>query len=167
MRGYLLDTNILKYWFDENCLEHQKVFDRITSLEPGTPLRISAISLGEMEYGHCCVTDEDTTIQLKFKQFINTRLPEVLKIQRSTSIYYGQIRARLFKQFTPKNSRKNLRPCQLIDPVTAIELGIQENDLWIASQAIEYNLVLVTHDKMNRIKEVAGDLLNFEDWAVY
>jgi predicted nucleic acid-binding protein len=166
VRGYLLDTNILRFWFDESCPEHLNVVGRMKSLEPGTPLRISAISLGEMEYGHRCVADEDTTLQLKFKQFISTRLPEILKIQRSTSTYYGQIRARLFKRFAPKNSRKNLRPCQLIDPVTATELGIQENDLWIASQANEYNLVIVTHDKMSRVKEVAGDLINFEDWAV-
>jgi predicted nucleic acid-binding protein len=53
----------------------------------------------------------------------------------------------------------------LVDPLTAKCLGIQENDLWIAAQAYESNLVLVTHDKMDRLREVASDLLAFEDWA--
>ena len=118
-----------------------------------------------MEYGHRCVSDTDTAIQVAFKDFVGKRLPDVLHIQRSTSIPYGQIRATLFKKFAPKNRRNGLRPCQLVDPVTATSLGIQENDLWIAAQAVEFNLVLVTHDRTIHLKEVAADFLEFEDWA--
>ena len=46
-----------------------------------------------------------------------------------------------------------------------MELGIDENDLWIAAQAIEHNLVLVTNDEMKRIKHVAGPVLDIEDWT--
>jgi tRNA(fMet)-specific endonuclease VapC len=78
---------------------------------------------------------------------------------------YGDLRARLFEKFAPKKRRrKGLRPEELVDPVTAKELGIQENDLWIAAQAIERNLVLVTNDAMARIQEVASEL-KVEDWA--
>jgi len=165
VRGYLLDTNILGYWFDDQRPEHEKVVEHLNALDPMAPLRISAISLGEIEYGHRCVSDTDTAVQAGFQHFVNTRLPGVLGIQRSTSAYYGQIRARLFKTFAPRNGKKNLRPCQLVDPVTASTLGIQENDLWIAAQATEFNLVLVTHDQMNRLKEAVSDLV-VEDWAV-
>jgi len=41
---------------------------------------------------------------------------------------------------------------------SAEELGIQENDLWIAAQAIQYNLVLITEDHMRRLQEVSTDL---------
>ena len=82
-----------------------------------TPLRISAISWGEIEYGHRCVSDTDTDIQTACKDFVNKRLPNVLPIHQSTSHYYGQIRARLFEKFAPKNGRRNLRPCQLADPL--------------------------------------------------
>lgn len=51
------------------------------------------------------------------------------------------------------------------DPVTAKELGIDENDLWIAAQSIEHNLILVSNDKMARIREVAGPVLDVEDWT--
>ncbi|MCX7427575.1 MAG: PIN domain-containing protein [Planctomycetia bacterium] len=165
MQGYLLDTNMLAYWFDEERREHEKVVDRIDALGPSAPLGISAISLGETEYGHRCVSDADTAVQFAFRRFVNARVPRVLTIQRSTSTYYGQIRARLFNKFAPRNGKKRLRPCQLVDPLTAKCLGIQENDLWIAAQAYESNLVLVTHDKMDRLREVTSDLLAFEDWA--
>ncbi len=84
---------------------------------------------------------------------------------RTPTATYGDLRARLFEKFAPKKRRrKGLRPEELIDPVTAKELGIQENDLWIAAQAIERNLVLVTNDAMARIQEVASEL-KVEDWA--
>ena len=165
VQGYLLDTNILSYWFNEATSEHQNVVRHLAMLDANAPLRISAISLGEMEYGHRCESDTDTTIQTAFKDFVNKRLPDVLRIQRSTSLHYGQIRANLFEKYAPKSKRKGLRPCQLVDPITATSLGIQENDLWIAAQAIEHNLVLVTHDRTTHIKAVVANLLEFEDWA--
>lgn len=60
--------------------------------------------------------------------------------------------------------RKGLRPEQLVDPTTAKELDIQENDLWLAAQALEHNLVLVSHDKMTRLRKVAEEL-RVQDWA--
>ena len=44
-------------------------------------------------------------------------------------------------------------------------LGIQENDLWLASQAMERDLVLVTGDRMKHIVEVAGQDLRTLKWA--
>jgi len=165
VRGFLLDTNILRYWFDEATSEHRGVVRHLKTLDPDAPLRISAISWGEIEYGHRCVSDTDTEVQSEWKDFVKKRLPNVLPVGKGTSHYYGQLRAKLFEKYAPKNKRNGLRPCQLIDPVTALSLGIQENDLWIAAQAIEFNLVLVTHDQMNRLKEAATGLLEFEDWA--
>lgn len=165
MRGYLLDTNIVAFWFDENRPEHQSVVSRIDALDPDTPLRVSAITLGEIHYGHQATSTVETPIQAEFSQFLRHQLPSVLGIRQTTSLYYGQLRARLFERFAPRKGRRRLRPEQLTDPVTAMELGIQENDVWIAAQAAERNLVLVTHDMMARIKNVADNLLHIEDWA--
>ena len=51
MHGYLLDTNIVAYWFDERRSEHERVVQHIQELPDTTPLMISAITLGEIEYG--------------------------------------------------------------------------------------------------------------------
>lgn len=72
----------------------------------------------------------------------------------------------MFERFAPNDKkRKGLRPEQLCDPVTSLELGIQENDLWIVAQAITYGLVLVTNDKLKRISEVISDELHIENWT--
>lgn len=165
MRGYLLDTNIISYWFQPRTPENRNVVTHIGGLDAGTPLRVSAVTLGEIEYGHRVVSTTDRPIQVQFNRFVQTQLPDVLDVRKTTRIYYGQIRARLFEKYSPQRGRKALRPEQLVDPVTAKTLGVQENDIWIAAQALEYNLVLVTHDRMMRLREVASDILDIEDWA--
>ena len=94
-------------------------------------------------------------------------LTNLVPIDKHSANTYGELRARLFEKYAPNNKkRKGLRPEQLIDPVTSLELGIQENDLWIAAQAISRNLTLVTNDAMNRIRDIAGKSLHIDNWAV-
>ena len=84
-----------------------------------------------------------------------------------TAKTYGELRARLFDKYAEKNKRTTKRrPEQLIDPVTSLELGIQENDLWIAAQAISRNLTLVTNDAIKRICNIAGKSVHIDNWAV-
>jgi tRNA(fMet)-specific endonuclease VapC len=164
VHGYLLDTNIVAYWFDERRSEHQRVLQHIQGLLEAAPLMISAITLGEIEYG-IQVARIDALEQEAFHAFISTNLPMVLDITKATRIYYGLLRASIFEKYAPNpRRRRGLRPEQLINPVTSRELGIQENDLWIAAQALEYNLVLVTNDKMDRIRDVCEDL-QVENWT--
>ena len=165
MRGYLLDTQTISYWFRPGTPENHNVVTHIDGLDAGTPLRVSAVALGEIEYGHRVAPKTETPIQVEFNRFVQTQLPDVLDVRRTTRIYYGQIRARLFEKYAPERGRKALRPEQLVDPVTAKTLGVQENDIWIAAQAAEYNLVLVTHDKMTHLREAVSDILAIEDWA--
>jgi len=166
VEGYLLDTNIVRFWFDPARAEHDRVRSRIEALPGDSPMMISAITLGEIEYGHRALGDTGDPAQERiFLEFLESRLPVVLNVERHTRASYGSLRARLFEKFAPKERRKkSLRPEQLIDPTTSKELGIQENDLWLAAQALEHNLVLVSHDKMTRLRKVAEEL-RVQDWA--
>ena len=169
MRGYLLDTNIVSYWLGAAGPEHDKVVESIDRLPDRAPIRLSVVTLGEIEYGHRAVSRLAAPVQVRFRQVLAERFPAPLEIRRPTTIYYGAWRARLFEEFARKDKRtKATRPEQLVDPVTSRELGIQENDLWIAAQAMEHKLVLVTHDDMQRLRHVMDDELRveFEDWAV-
>ena len=162
--GYLLDTNIVAYWFDTRRPQHERVVHHIQELPETTPLVISAIALGEIEFG-LHVAQAETPNQEALRAFINTNLPMVLNVTKATRIYYGSLRAGVFEKYAPNvKRRRGLRPEQLIDPVTSQELGIKENDLWIAAQALEYNLVLVTNDTMERIRDVCEEL-QIENWA--
>jgi tRNA(fMet)-specific endonuclease VapC len=163
--GYLLDNNIVRYWFDGECPEHGRVCQRIQRLPAGTLLVISAITLGEIEYGLRAL-DAAPDFEAEFAGFIHEQLPMVLSVTATTRIDYGSIRARLFRKYAPGELRRKVRwPEQLLDPVTGLTLGIQENDLWIAAQAVEHNLVLVSNDRLTRLREAAPEL-RVENWAL-
>ena len=169
-RGYLLDTNILSLWFnDKDEPGHSNIIRHVAALPETDFLSTSAIVLGEIEYGHRAVSpDPGFPIQQRYRRFVADIVPIIFEVGKATCLYYGPLRAKLFEKFAPKKKRrKKARPEQLKDPTTALELGIDENDLWLAAQAVERNLVLVTHDRMKHIQEVlSGDLtLTIEDWA--
>lgn len=166
MLGYLLDTNIVSYWFDGSCLQNKNIAAHVARLPKGTPLAISAITLGEIEFGLRVRPAESLEFEAELQKFLFDQLPLVLDVTSTTRISYGSLRARLFDRFAPVEKRsKSRRPEQLADPATARELGIQENDLWIAAQAIEHNLVLVTNDGLARVRAVGGGL-SIENWTV-
>ena len=163
MRGYVIDTQTVCYWFDDQAPEHANVWAHIRKVPADWPLMVSVITLGEIEYGHCLTQAPDLPKQKEFRKFIQETFPEPLQITESTPPYYAQIRALLFQKYPPQG--KKTHPEQCYDPSTGSELGIDENDLWIASQAYEHNLVLVTNDKMKRIRAVTGTLLDIENWT--
>lgn len=162
MRTFLLDTCIWSYWFDCDRYpqENANIRKQLQKLHPDSKLGISIITWGEVAFG------QKGLIQTDYFQFINAKGPKTFNIDMHTANTYGTLRSILFDKYAPKGKRrKNLRPEQLVDPVTSLELGIQENDLWIAAQAITRNLTLITNDKLIRIRDVAGDDLHIENWT--
>ncbi|NLX07818.1 MAG: type II toxin-antitoxin system VapC family toxin [Phycisphaerae bacterium] len=169
VKGYLLDTNVICDWLDETKPRHAAVSRKVEqAAQVQATVVTSLIVLGEIEYGIAAVggTSQQSLVDFRaqvFKQFAENKI--LFSVTRFTTLIYGDLRARLFEKFGPKKRRrKGLRPEELVDPVTAKALGIQENDLWIAAQAIERNLILVTNDGMTRIREIAPEL-RVEDWA--
>jgi tRNA(fMet)-specific endonuclease VapC len=61
-------------------------------------------------------------------------------IDEDTAEIYGQLKAAVFDRYAPKDRKQRRR--------TTIEnLGIGDNDLWIAAIAIQHHLTLVTADR--------------------
>jgi predicted nucleic acid-binding protein len=83
---------------------------------------------------------------------------KMLTIDKWTSENYAQIRALLFDKYGTRTKRQTIRqkrPEALVDGTTSRELGIQENDLWIAAIAVRYNCFFVTTDvRMRRIMDI-------------
>ncbi len=166
MRTFLLDTCIWSYWFNPNRQEHANIKRHLQKLPPDTVLGISIITWGEAVYGHKVQSPKQQPVQVEYLQFIQDKKPKTFNINMHTATKYGELRALLFGKYVPNNKkRKGLRPEQLVDPVTSLQLEIQENDLWIAAQAVVQNLTLVTNDKLNRIRDVAGSELHIENWV--
>ena len=158
--AYLLDTCIASIALDAGSFQHLNVRKQLASFDDSSTVWISAITIGEIEYGLGLYPWLDSgrsqSIRDGFAKY------EVLHTDKHTGYYYGSIRAALFKQYAPRDARnkirKGTRAEDLTDRTTSKTLGIQENDLWIAALAVEYNIVLVTRDKMSRILEAAKDL---------
>lgn len=177
MPDYLLDTNILSMWYDPARPEYTKVIARVAAVRVPDALTgyvsrlfVSTVTLGEVEYGHRVALSPDPVKQTEYVKFIRQQCPEALDITRHVAEQYGQMRAWLFENCSPKSSRsKAKRAEQLVFPATGQELGIDENDLWIAAQAMTHDFVLVTHDRRGNFGKVLNQFdsaIRVEDWAL-
>ena len=162
MNGYLLDNNAVGHWFGKQA----ELCARILALGTQPPLFVSAIVLGEIECGHriCHTTCENRRKQ--YEEFVARKLhPYVVPVGFHTREPYGYLRSHLFRKFAPRTHREK-HPEMWEDPVTGHQLGIDENDLWIAAQAVEHNLVLITSDKLLKLREADPDgRLLIENWT--
>lgn len=176
MADYLLDTNIVAYWYNPSKLEHTKVMNRIDALKQPEPmtkyvprLYVSVVTLGEIEYGHRVAPAPDTAKQAEYARFVREQCPEVLEMTGDVAEQYGELRAWLFNNCGPKAKKTKVKRAEeLVNPTTGKELGVDENDIWIAAQAKTYNFVLVTHDSrgnFGRVLKQFAPLLAVEDWA--
>lgn len=159
-----MDTQTAVFWQDMARPQHANVDAHVAAVPTGSVIFVSVVTLGEIQFGHQSTTTPDPIKQAKLNTFLQQSFPPALQVSRHTSQPYGTIRALLFQKYPPPGKRQR-RPEQCFDPITSLELGIDENDLWIAAQAVEHNMVLVTHDRMVRIRDVAGHLLAVEDWT--
>lgn len=176
MRDFLLDTQTIRYWHDSGCFQHAAVAgnaaalrQQAAALKTSPKLLVSVVTLGEIEFGHRVALAPDPAAQAAYVKFVRDELPGPFELSSDAAAAYGELRTRLFNQFAPGNKRRpKMRPEQLVDPVTAKELQIQENDLWLCAQAIAHGMVLVTNDRMTQIRTVASGMnpeLLLQNWT--
>ena len=162
--AYLLDTNIASALWDEHHEKHAPFRGRIGALGDA-PVFVSVITLAEVEYGLRIAPRIDVARQ----RMVRANMSEFTALRLDPHVVenYAELRARLFKKYSPKDARGRLRAKRVPDLWERSPdklLGIQENDLWNASLAVERNLVLVTNDRMTHIEDVAAGDLRIERW---
>jgi len=168
-RDYLLDTNILgplaELKADGSSPESQ-MFRKHWEARGDAKFFLCPITIGEVEYGlRVGPYNQEEKQDIARKTVSAFPLLDInADVARN---HYAVLRARLFDLCSPREKKRghyNRRIEEWKDPTTAKTLQIQENDLWIASVAIAHNLILVTRDKMEAIKRVAGTDLLIEHW---
>jgi len=166
IEGYLLDTNIASASWDYGAQNHSSVSQRLEELRDALAMvYVSVVSIAEVEYGLRIAPSIDAQRQSTVRSAMTSF--EVLHIDHHTAEEYAKIRANLFRTHSPRNSRGRLTQKHvedLVDRTTGKELGIQENDLWIVSVAIQYNLIFVTNDRMHRVIDAAKYSERTEFW---
>jgi len=160
---YLLDTSVASAAWDEDHSAHAEVQKRLADLDR-RHIYVSVISIAEVEYGLKTAPNIDKERQVKVRNAMGQY--DLYYIDKHTAAAYSDLRAALFLKYSPKDKRAK-RLSQIQERTSEDELGIQENDLWIASVALQHNFVLATRDKMARILEVGEKLkvkLRHELW---
>lgn len=161
MDAYLLDTSVASIAWDEGNRAHPRVTEQLAELGDA-PVYICAITIGEVEYGLSVAPGLDHSRQQSVRRAM--RQYEQVHMSQHVAGTYGAIRGELFRRHSPKKARGTPRlkhPEDLLEMTTAKELGIQENDLWIISVAITYDLTLITQDNMRRLFEAAEVVRNW------
>ncbi|MCL1473592.1 PIN domain-containing protein [Argonema antarcticum] len=80
----------------------------------------------------------------------------IYPIDETTASLYGNLKAAVFDRYAPKDKAQRRR-------TNITQLGIGENDLWIAAVALQHQLTLVTADgDFQRIQAVQP--FNLESW---
>ena len=159
MDGYLFDTNAVSVLWNARHPKHDTVKAFFSGVSH-SPVWLSTVVLAEIEYGLKITPKMDIDSQNQVRREMSNH-PLILDIDKHTIGPYSDLRAELFKMFSPRDRRGRLTvkwPENLIDRTSAKELGVQENDIWIAAQAIQYDLILVTDDYMQRLAEVSDNL---------
>lgn len=100
MNGYLFDTNIVRLWFAKNPV----IMSRVNAMPSGSLLYISAITIGEIEFGHLSVKANDPAKQAAFRRWIaQTFDPHRIEITNSTAQSYAELRRSICDRYFRKS----------------------------------------------------------------
>jgi tRNA(fMet)-specific endonuclease VapC len=145
---YLLDTNhCSRIIFGET-----NVLRRLQQ-HIGTGVATSVIVQGELLYMVQKSSEKEANLRF-VRAFLQTI--DLYPINDGVADIYGNLKGDIIKHFGPKDKAKRRN-------FTVQNLGFGDNDLWIASTALYYNLTIVSGDSdFQRIQQVQALLL--ESW---
>jgi predicted nucleic acid-binding protein len=164
--AFLLDSNILFALMGEGRRGHEQAWQRLRAAPKESVVAVSAIALAEADVG-CCLQERDTAeARAAMTEFVRHHGFHIEPVTEHTAPHYGELKARLIRQYQPKRARW---PERWKDKPTGADIQVEEPDLLMAAQALEHGYVLVTGDAMERIREVLTDAhedFDVEDWSV-
>lgn len=145
---YLLDTNHCS-----RIIQGDAVLVRRLQELGKVPVATSVIVCGELTF-MAQNSQQRAANLIRVQVFL--RGIDIYPIDRETADIYGQFKAEIINQFGPRErSRRRTTKIE--------ELGMSENDLWIASTALRHELTLVSADSdFQRMREVRAFPL--ESW---
>lgn len=147
MDTYLLDTSVVSVLYDARRPNHGAVRQAITDFGPDAPQLVSAITIGELRYG--LRLSEEAGHSMEHIEACVRRAEEhpLAEIGRFTGQAFAHVKASIATERVDLRRRIPRWVEEWADRVTGQMLQIDENDVWIAAQAIERNLVVVTSDQ--------------------
>lgn len=150
-----MDNNHVGAWANE----HPMFMERFNRLPGDTPIRVSTITIGEMECGHLITTTTNLVQREKHKRFLTTQIIpyNALPITATTRVTYAEILHRILTNHRKPPSKRT--------EAFLVESGVDINDVWSVALAMEHGLTFLTTDRMAYVKEAAEEV-TFENWLV-
>jgi tRNA(fMet)-specific endonuclease VapC len=145
---FLLDTNHCSY----AILGNTQILDRLTNLGN---ISISTCTIVKGELIDMAARSQQRQANLDLIQRFLLGL-NIYPIDQTTAEIYGNLKAAVFNRYAPKDKVQRRK-------TKITQLGIGENDLWIATVALQHQLTLLTTDRdFLRIQAVQS--FSLESW---
>lgn len=128
---YLLDTNHCSFLIEGDLKVVNNFRERSEVI-----IATSAIVVGELRF-MAQNSQQRTANLMKIEAFLQ-RI-DIYSIDKQTAEIYGDFKSEIIRRFGPKEKRKR-------QTTKLAEIGISENDLWIASTALRHSLIVVSCD---------------------
>ena len=162
MDGYILDTSVVSVQLDHSHQRHSEIDAALAEMENDSVLFLSVVTLAELAFGVSMAKAFGHVNLPGMEQMLTVaRRSEALPVTHHTSTAYAELKTKLAKQYLAKASRRD-RPRwveEWVDRTSGQKLQIDENDLWICSQAKERDLTVVTSDRRMRwIRDADSDV---------
>jgi tRNA(fMet)-specific endonuclease VapC len=146
---YLLDTNHCTF-----ILEGESTVIERFREKANVQVTTSVIVAGELQF-MAQNSQQRTANLVRVRRFLQTI--DIYPIDLAIAQIYGEFKAELLRQFGPKEKSRR-RTTKLG------EIGISENDLWIAATAVRHSLTVVSSDRdFERMRQVQE--FNLESWV--
>jgi predicted nucleic acid-binding protein len=140
-------------------------------------IRIPVMVISEIESGFAMAdsfgppTEETKQARKDIRSFLSTY--EKVNINSHTVLPYSMLRGRIFQLYAKRdgNRRKFVqrKTHDICDRITDLSIGIDERDLFIASAAVQENLMLATLDAKKEMKAIiqAAESLEADGSLIY
>ncbi len=151
MKHYLLDTNIISYLIDPNCIYRDKIKSYLLRLNNNDRLSVSIITLYELSYGfHSFNSNDEKEIEMFRKgiDFLKSYF-DIIPLNINEIDIFGRLKSE-YKNTTGINTKSNKK---------------NDLDFLICATAINHNATLISNDdifiKLSNIEKN----LKCENWV--
>ncbi|MCB1468640.1 MAG: PIN domain-containing protein [Rhizobiaceae bacterium] len=146
MDTYLLDTNLVSVLYDSRRPNYNAVCQAIATLPADAAQLVSVVTVGELRYGLALAREAGQTLAHIEACLAQSETHPLSEITRHTAHAYATVKSSVALARVDIRRRVPRWVEGWADRISGQMLQIDENDLWIAAQALERNYVVVTCD---------------------
>jgi predicted nucleic acid-binding protein len=147
MDTYLLDTNLVSVLYDARRSNYDAVRQAIAALPAQAAQLVSVVTVGELRFGMALAHAAGQPLTHIEDCLARTEAHPLAEITRHTADAFATVKSSVALARIDIRRRTPRWVEAWTDRVSGQLLQIDENDLWIAAQALERNYVIVTCDK--------------------